>query len=99
MFLQLKTRLKKMIKKDIRLSINTETLLKVKKIRSYYGLGADTKAIRKAIELIAKQIESFEADKLHYENTSKRLSHEFTNKIQLTISELLEQENKINKGL
>ena len=80
-------------------TLDADLVLKIKKIRAHYCLNADTKAIVKAIELIAKQIEDYEGDRLHYENTSKRLSHEFTNKIQLTISELLEQENKINKGL
>ncbi len=84
-------------RKDVYLS--AELLLKVKAIRAHYGLSNDNKAIYKAIELIAKQIESFESDRLHYENTGKRLSHEFTSKIQMTISELLEQENKTNKGL
>jgi len=84
-------------RKDVYLS--DELLLKVKAIRAYYGLSNDNKAIYKAIELIAKQIENFESDRLHYENTGKRLSCEFTNKIQMTISELLEQENKLNKGL
>jgi len=85
--------------KDIRIKVNAEMLLKIKAIRYHYGLGADTKAVIKAIEKLYKQIESFNSDKLHYENTSKRLSCEFTNKIQMTISELLEQENKTNKGL
>ena len=84
-------------RKDVYLS--AELLLKVKAIRAHYGLRNDNKAIYKAIELIAKQIEDYEGDRLHYENTGKRLSHEFTNKIQITISELLEQENKTNKGL
>ena len=97
MFSQLKKRDKMKTRKSIFLS--PELFLKIKSIRNHYCLSNDNKAIYKAIELIAKQIKDYEGDRLHYENTSKRLSHEFTNKIQLTISELLEEENKANKGL
>ena len=87
------------MKKDIRFKVDAEMLLKIKAIRSHYGLGADTKAVVKAIDKLYEQVESFNKDKLYFDNTSKRLSYEFTNKIEMTLKEMMQEQNQIEKGL